>query len=80
MIFSPSRYPATDGDVATTPRLDGECSVLVSGAGNDLVIGRPGGNLMAGGFGLDRFADHRAESSDAGSDLDALVSDPGPGQ
>ncbi len=65
MLFQTSLNPQKDGHVATTPALDGDDSVLVGGAGNDLVIGGQGRNLMTGGFGFDHVVgaggDHAAQ-------------------
>jgi Ca2+-binding RTX toxin-like protein len=54
-----------DGLLAATPGLDGDGSVLVGGAGNDLVIGGGGHNLMVGGFGFDRFEGSQERSATA---------------
>ncbi len=46
--------PQRNGHAGTTPGLDGDDTVLIGGAGTDLVIGGSGQNLMVGGFGVDR--------------------------
>ncbi len=76
--LSGSSVSPREGHVATTPGLDGDDSVLVGGAGNDLVIGGQGRNLMNGGFGLDHVtedgADHGALDQLFGSgELDLLL-------
>jgi hypothetical protein len=67
IIVPASIGPQKNGQVATTPGLDGDDSVLVGGTGNDLVIGGSGRNLIVGGFGLDRVAgggdDHATEQA-----------------
>ena len=63
--------------MATTPCLDGDDSVLVGGAGNDLVIGGQGSNLMVGGFGFSSAGDHSDEKlngTPTSTDRDASVS------
>ena len=54
------------GYEASIPGLDGDDSVLVGGAGNDLVIGGQGRNMLVGGFGSERVADD--PSARVGSD------------
>jgi hypothetical protein len=74
VIFARPVDPQRDGHVATTPELDGDYSILVGGAGNDLVIGGGGRNLMTGGFGLDHVAMHgAANSANASSSLGESV-------
>ncbi len=69
MSVPSSINPQRDGQAATTPGLDGDDSVLVGGAGTDLVIGGAGRNLMVGGFGIDR--------GETSADATATVGEPG---
>jgi hypothetical protein len=54
----------SNGPVARTPALDGDGSVLVGGAGTDLVIGGQGQDRLVGGFDLDRHGEDHAERTD----------------
>jgi Ca2+-binding RTX toxin-like protein len=60
--FRESTDPVHDSFDTATPGLDGDGSVLVGGAGNDLIIGGQGRNLMVGGFGFDRIAENQPET------------------
>ncbi len=59
-----SGNPWLDGTVARTPAREGSASVLVGGAGTDLVIGGEGQHLVVGGVGLDRQGQDHAERTD----------------
>jgi hypothetical protein len=63
MTFAGPVDPHLDGHAATTPALDGDDSVLVGGAGNDLVIGGAGRNLLTGGFGFDQVTENGGAKS-----------------